>query len=108
MSTQRNSTERRAGGLAGIAAANLQTRGLLLAMLEDLAGRIREERIGAREAAAVLRRLAPFCRPADGGRGPLTPNLADLRALLHSEEIRDSAPGFAEFHARAARSRSGH
>lgn len=100
--------ERRGEGLAGVAAANLQTRGLLLGMLEDLAGRIREERIGAREAAAVLRRLAPFCRPTDGGRGPLAPNFADLRALLHSEELRDSAPSFAEFHARVARSRGGH
>lgn len=80
-------------------AANDETRSLLRGMLEDLAHRIREESIGAADAAAVLRELAPFCRPRLEGEGS---DLGELRALLRSRELRERAPGFFDFHARVA------
>jgi hypothetical protein len=85
--------------LVAVGAANDETRSLLLGMLEDLAHRIREETIGAAEAAAVLREIAPFCRPRVEGEGS---DLAELRTLLRSGALRAYAPGFVDFHSRVA------
>lgn len=85
--------------LIAVGVVNDETRSLLLGMLEDLAHRIRDESIGAADAAAVLRELAPFCRPRVEGESS---GLADLRALLRSRELRERAPGFADFHSRVA------
>jgi hypothetical protein len=86
-----------------LGAANDETRSLLRGMLEDLANRIREESIRATDAAAVLRELAPFCRPRLDGEGS---DLGDLRALLRSRELRDRAPGFFDFHAKVAQGKA--
>jgi hypothetical protein len=88
--------------LVAIGAANDETRSLLLRMLEDLANRIREESICATDAAAVLRELAPFCRPRLDGEGS---DLGELREVLRSAELRDRAPGFFDFHAMVAQSK---
>lgn len=87
-------------GLGATGVANNETRSLLLGMLEDLAHRIRDESIGAADAAAVLRELAPFCRPRPEGEGA---GLVELRMLLRSRELRERAPGFADFFAQIAR-----
>jgi hypothetical protein len=89
--------------LVALGAANDETRSLLLGMLEDLANRIREESIRATDAAAVLRELAPFCRPRLDGEGS---DLGDLRALLRSRELRERVPGFFEFHSKVAQGKA--
>lgn len=91
--------------LVAVGAANDETRSLLLGMLEDLANRIREESIHATDAAAVLRELAPFCRPRLDGEGS---DLGDLKALLRSRELRERAPGFFDFHAKVAQGNKPH
>jgi hypothetical protein len=85
--------------LVAVGAVNDETRSLLRGMLEDLAHRIRDDSIGAADAAAVLREIAPFCRPRSEGEGS---DLAELRALLRSRELRERAPGFFDFHAKVA------
>ena len=86
-----------------IGAANDETRSLLLGMLEDLAHRIRDESIGVADAAAVLREIAPFCRPRIEGEGS---DLGEIRVLLRSGALRDRAPGFFDFHSRVAQNKS--
>ena len=87
---QQNATE---VGLHGLTAANRRARGLLMKMLDDLAERVRENRMDADDGAVVLGRLARFCARPETRAG--MNGLPELRALLRSDDIRNRAPDFA-------------
>ena len=61
-------------------------RTLLLEMLEDLAHHIRDETFGVADAAAVLREIAPYCRPWTEGEAS---DLGEVRHLLRSGALRE-------------------
>jgi hypothetical protein len=98
-----NSIRARGDRLVAVGAANDETRTLLLGVLEDLAHHIRDESIGVADAAAVLREIAPFCRPRTEGEAS---DLGEVRHLLRSGALRERAPGFFDFHSRVAQSKS--
>ena len=78
--------------------SNQRARAILMRMLDDLAERIREDRIDAEDGAAVFGRLARLCsKPEAREHGASMP---ELRELLQSDEIRTRAPGFAAYYER--------
>ena len=103
MTAATNAIRAKGDRLVAIGSANDETRILLLGMLEDLAHRIRDESIGVAEAAAVLREIAPFCRPRTEGEAS---DLGEVRHLLRSGALRERAPGFFDFHSRVAQNKS--